>query len=84
MMFSYFNNVISFFNKIRDGNNMMLENRKQTQNKFIPDLNETEKQESRNQESKYVHCTILKQVTKHNIVLSQEGKSRYNIQKRTK
>ena len=63
---------------------MMLENKKQSQNKFSSDLNETEKQEPRNQESKQVHCTILKQITKHDKLLSQAGKSRYHVQKRTK
>ena len=45
-----FNNVISLFKKIRDGNNMMLENAKLSQNKFSSDLNEaknTGRKESR-------------------------------------
>ena len=37
-----------------------------------------------NQESKQVHCTILKQITKHDKLLSQAGKSRSHVQKSTK
>ena len=37
-----------------------------------------------NQESKQVHCTILKQITKHDKLLSQAGKSRSHVQKPTK
>ena len=39
---------MSLFNKINNGNNMMLENRKKSQTKFRSDMDETEKQESRN------------------------------------
>ena len=64
VIFNDLDNVISLFKKTRDGNNMTLENGKQSQNLFKSYLNET-KNEDINQESGKVHCTIFKRITKY-------------------